>query len=277
MPIIKDGVPTWNAYTLAEIETIRDNADDFAGEYLCEPSAGTDVFFDRSSVDRQQKKSVLREVAGFRMFHGYDPSHRYGGGADIAGGVGLDSSTSVFIDFGTIPAKVVATYQSNSIEPDVFGHELIRQADFFGRPILAPENNKFDMCIGVLKAQGYEKIYFTEQADKKLVLGRQGLHTYGWNTNATTKPKMLFDLKKAVEDGQLELSDPNLIAEVRAYSRDDLMDRDEDVRLTTRHFDLLIAAAIAFQLRNLAEPTRDQRQHAEDYFEERRNLSSSPR
>ena len=67
-----------------------------------------------------------------------------------------------------------------------------------------------------------------------------------------TKPKMLFDLKKAVEDGHLELSDPDLIAELRSYSRDDLMDRDEDVRLTTRHFDLLMACAIAYQMRNHA-------------------------
>jgi hypothetical protein len=53
-----------------------------------------------------------------------------------------------------------------------------------------------------------------------------------------------------MEDGLLELSDPDLIAELRAYIRDDLMDRDEDVRLTTRHFDLLIACAIAWQMRS---------------------------
>jgi hypothetical protein len=63
---------------------------------------------------------------------------------------------------------------------------------------------------------------------------------------------MLMDLRKAVEDGHLELSDPDLIAELRSYTRDDLMDRDEDVRLTTRHFDLLIAAAIAWQMRHHA-------------------------
>jgi hypothetical protein len=36
--------------------------------------------------------------------------------------------------------------------------------------------------------------------------------TYGWHTNAATKPTMLMDLRKAVEDGHLELSDPDLIA-----------------------------------------------------------------
>ena len=57
---------------------------------------------------------------------------------------------------------------------------------------------------------------------------------------------------KAVVDGHLELSDKDLIAEARAYTRDDLMDRDDDVRLTTRHFDLLIAGAIAYWMKDFA-------------------------
>ena len=36
VPLITDeGVPTWDRYTLDEIEAIRDKADDFEGEYLC--------------------------------------------------------------------------------------------------------------------------------------------------------------------------------------------------------------------------------------------------
>jgi len=252
-PIRQGGKPTWpQAYTIEDIATIEKNAEDFAGEYLCEPSAGADIFFDRTTIDRQLSKTPVREIAGFKIFHQFDPSHRYGGGFDIAGGVGLDSSTSVFIDFSTMPNKVVATYKNNTIKPDVFGYEIMRQADIFGQPVLAPENNKFDMAIGVLKMKGYPRIYFTEQKETRVAVPPR-TRTYGWNTNAMTKPKMLFDLKKMVEDGHLELSDPDLKAELRSYTRDDLMDKDEDVRLTTRHFDLLMACAIALQMRNWAE------------------------
>ena len=266
-PIRESGKPTWDAYTPEEVATIEANADDFAGEYLCEPSAGADIFFDRSTLDRQLKKTPQQTIADFKIFHSFDPSHRYGGGFDVAGGVGLDSSTSVFIDFTTLPNRVSATFKSNTIKPDVFGYEILRQADLFGRPILAPENNKFDMCIGVLKAQDYESIYFTEQKETRAGLPPR-TKTYGWNTNGTTKPKMLFELKKAVEDGHLELSDPDLIAELRSYTRDDLMDRDEDVRLTTRHFDLLMACAIAWQMRNWAEiPERSQPTYQQPDYE----------
>ena len=72
---------------------------------------------------------------------------------------------------------------------------------------------------------------------------------------------MIAELRKAVDDGHLELSDPDLIAEVRAYTRDDLMDNEVDPRLATRHFDLLIGAAIAWQMRNYAEaPTEEYQQ-----------------
>jgi len=254
IPIIKDGVPTWNAYTVAEINTIKSNTDDFAGEYLCEPSAGLDIFFDRECLERQKAKQPLREVAGFKQFYNYDPSHRYGSGHDVAGGVGLDHSTSVFIDFHTIPNRVVATFKSNTIKPDVFGYEIIKECGVYGNPVCAIENNKFDMAIGVLKHQGYDNIYFTEEKETRAGIAPRTKY-WGWNTNTMTKPKMLFDLKKAVEDGHLELTDEDLISELRSYTRDDLMDRDEDVRLTTRHFDLLISAAIAYQMRNWAVAT----------------------
>jgi hypothetical protein len=254
----KDGPPTWPAaYTPELVATKLDNADDPAGDYLCVPSAGPDILFDREALSRQKVKTPIREIAGFKMFHPYDASHRYGSGHDVAGGVGLDSSTSVFIDFSTIPSRVVATFKSNTIKPDTFGDEIRSEADRFGTPIVAVENNKFDMCIGRLK-QIYEHLYFTELKDSKLPAAGSvsRSRTYGWNTNADTKPKMLFALKKAVEDGLLELSDPDIIAELRSYTRDDLMEKDVDPRLTTRHFDLLMACAVAYMMKDHAEIAR---------------------
>lgn len=265
-PIIKDGKLAWPTRdTLADVEIIKKDADDFAGEYLCEPSAGLDIFFDRTSIDKQIKKIPVRVISDFKMFHNYDPSHRYGSGHDTGGGVGLDSSTSVFIDFSTIPSRVVATFKSNIIKPDTFGDEIKNEADRFGAPIVAVENNKFDMCIGRLK-QIYDNIYFTEVKETRVGLPPK-TRTYGWNTNRDTKPKMLFAFKKAVEDGHLELSDADLIEESRSYTRDDLMDRDEDPRLTTRHFDLLVAACIAYQMKTYAVVKEEKEVYTQPEYE----------
>jgi len=56
-----------------------------------------------------------------------------------------------------------------------------------------------------------------------------------------------------LDDGLLELTDHDLIREAMSYSRDDLMDKEIDPRLTTRHFDLLTACAISFQMKDYVE------------------------
>lgn len=251
VPILKDGKPTWKRYSLSDIEKIKEDAEDFFGEYMCEPSASMDVYFDRERVDAQPKKQPLKTIAGLRIYKNYDPSHRYGGGADVAGGVGLDHSTAVWIDFDIFPAQVVAVFANNEIRPDIFGDELKREGEYYNYPMLAVENNKFDMCVGRLK-QIYPlgKLYRMQNPDDSAFYTKQ--RDYGWETNAHSKPKMLAALAKAIHDGHLQLNDEGLIREIRAYTRNDLMDKEEDVRLTTRHFDLLMACAIAWQMKDYA-------------------------
>jgi hypothetical protein len=261
-PIKTNGVPAWNIYTPADIDQIEKDADDFEGEYMCEPSASKDVLFDRDTLDKMKPAEVQREIASFKIFHQYVPGHRNASGHDVAGGVGLDSSTSVFIDFDTIPARVAATYKSNTIKPDTFGNEIANQGNRYGGCLVTPEvNNHGHATIAILK-QNYDNIY--QRRSKDPATGDTVMGEYGWHTNAQTKPKMLFALKRAIEDGHLELSDPDLIAEAKSYTRDDLMDKENDPRLTTRHFDLLTAAAIAWQMKDYAEAAPVREEIAED-------------
>lgn len=251
----ENGNPTWSIYTKSDIEHLRTSVDDFQGEYQCKPSASSDVLFDRFILEGLVSKPPIREIAGFKVFYPYDQSHRIAGGADVAGGVGLDSSTSVFIDFDTVPCRVVATYKSNTIKPDTFGYELQRHGDFFGQCLLAPERNNHGAATIAILKQLYDlsKIFYQHNKQDTAIDEKKPAIDYGWHTNGASKPKMLFGLKKAVEDGLLELVDEDLIAEAKSYSRDDLLDREIDPRLTTRHFDLLIAAAIAWQMKDYAE------------------------
>ena len=254
-PISKDGIvtpiiPTWDRYTVADIEQMMKDDDDFWGERMGKPNASKDIYFDREKLDAMPVRQPIKEIAGFSMFREYNPSHRYGGGMDVAGGVGLDSSASVFIDFDTIPAQVVGTYASNTILPEAFGDEIYDEANRFGGCIIAPENNKFDQAV--LKAKLLGARLF-KSGGKPLKAGYLPPTTYGWSTNSLTKSKMLSDLRKAIADGLLELNDKRLIDEAKSYSRNDLIDREEDIRLTTRHFDLLIAACIAWQMKDHAD------------------------
>jgi hypothetical protein len=214
-------------------------------------------------LDRMPLKTPIRLIAGFKQFKEYNPSHRYACGADVAGGVGLDSSTSVFIDFDTIPAQVVGTFASNTILPEAFGDELYSQANRFGGCLLGIENNKYDQTI--LKAKILGANLFS-MPPKEIKIGISQATTYGWNTNSLTKSKMLSSLREAVESGLIELNDEDLINELKSYTRNDLIDNPPDIRLTTRHFDILVALAIAWQMKDYSKVQKIQENY--DFVEE---------
>lgn len=256
-PIVENGVITWPAqYKPEDIEYLKTSADDFEGEYLCSPNASKDVYFDRDTLEAMEVKQPIKEVAGFKMYKKYDPSHRYAGGGDVAGGVGLDSSASVFIDFSTFPAQIVGTFYSNTIQPESFGDEMYNEANYFGGCIIAPENNKFDQCVLKAKQLGAKLYKSIKGQTVKVLTATPNIYNYGWNTNSLTKSKMFADFRKACNDGLVALNDPDLIKEAKSYTRNDLIDNQpdpRDVQNPTRHFDLLTAACIAWQLKDVAE------------------------
>ena len=57
-------------------------------------------------------------------------------------------------------------------------------------------------------------------------------------------------MREAIESGLIALNDEDLINEFKSYTRNDLIDGSVDIRLTTRHFDLLTACCIAWQMRH---------------------------
>lgn len=256
-----DGVISWpEAQTMEDIEFLKSTAEDWEGEFLNKPSASKDVYFPRDLLETQEIKEPLKNVGGLKIYKDYSASHLYGGGADVAGGVGLDSSTAIFINFSTFPAQVVGVYYSNEIAPEAFGDTLYEFSTLFGTCILGIENNKFDQTVLKAKQRGANLYVSTPKANKiKSTRPTQ----WGWNTNSLTKPKMLADLKTAIEDGLLALNDKNLIKEVMSYTRNDLIDKDPDIRLTTRHLDLVIALAIAWQMKDYATKTNEA---LDDYY-----------
>lgn len=258
VPIIKDGVVAWDRYTLEDVEYMKKTDEDFEGERLCQPSASKDIYFDRITLNNMPTREPIRNIANFKMFREYNALHRYGLGADPAGGMGLDSSASVIIDFDTIPAQVVGTYHSNTILPEAFADEIVSQADRFGRCVLAPENNKYDQVI--LKAKQLKANLFMTP-HKAIKAGYSVPNTLGWNTNKLTKSKMFSDLREAVDSGWLLLNDKDLINEARGYTRNDMIDSVPDVRLTTRHFDLLTACAIAWQMKDFSRAKKKKQKY----------------
>lgn len=250
-PLEIDGVATWSVFDDAKIAELKAESIDYAGEYLCDPARSGSKYFDIERVENDLKlaRQPVKIVAGVKYYDTYKPERKYGIGADTAEGKGLDASAMCGFDFET--NTLVLTYASNTIFPDLFGFELIRAGREFGECILAPEinNTSGGTVIQVLKQEEYPHIYRKEQKDKIANITTKQL---GWHTNTSTKSVAFAEFRRDYNAGKIKIYDADLLKEMRAYNVNDI---SEQTGLLTRHFDLLMSAVIAWQLRNHAFAT----------------------
>ena len=141
------------------------------------------------------------------------------------------------------------------IPADLFAHELKRHGDLYGTCLIGPEKNTESggSCLTTLKMIYpadllYRQVPHDRIADKPSASGE-----LGWETNHATKYTILNDLRAAVEDGLLIISDARILKEMRSFTHshaDELGSSRQGH--STNHFDLLMAAAIAWAMRKYA-------------------------
>lgn len=72
---------------------------------------------------------------------------------------------------------------------------------------------------------------------------------------------MFFEFRKAYNEGRIVIRDKNVLKEMRAFTTMDMS--DTKVGMVSRHFDLLMAVVIAYQMRKYAIITE-----STSYYEE---------
>lgn len=276
VPVVsKEGIISWpDKYVLTKEEAAKINAETpnsskwkisleakkedlgrtvYEAEMMNNPAHGADKVFDRDRIEEMLKISrpPSQTVAGLKIWSTFNPSHRYAIGADTAKGIGKDANASVIIDYSTAPNRVVATYKNNLMAPDIFAYELKRQGELYGLPLIAPEinNTGYATLTQLKKIYPLPKIYIAMQDEKvKEIINPD----YGWDTNNATKPEMIFQMKRAIEDGILTIPDEDLLNELKYYDQKAL-NAYKLVEGMTRHYDLLMACAIAWAMRTHAK------------------------
>lgn len=188
------------------------------------------------------------EVIGdWTYFEPYVPGHVYALGADVAGGEGRDHSAIVIWDFTPLRPKVVATYTSNTIAPDIFAYEIRAGGLHYGTCLVAPElNNMGYATITKLKEIYPVDCIYTiikeDRAEDKLT------DKLGWESNLATKPKMVYDMVTAIREDIVDVPSKAIVSEMRTYNRND-MNTIKPPEGQTKHYDLLTATMIGFQMR----------------------------
>jgi hypothetical protein len=252
VPIVDDfGKPTWpERYTVEDVEELKGKSDDFGGEFLCDPMRSTNKFFDLERVEGDMRGAKLREreSAGFRYWGKYQPHHKYGMASDHSDGIGKDSNALALFDFTT--GELLVTYANNKISPDLAAFEFARIGGEFGNCLYGPEINAYcgGTVIATLKGLNYPSLFRHLTEDKSRLAYS---NDFGWKTTSKTKRQAFFEFRRDYNDGKIKIYDVDVLKEMKGYTNSNL--QDETVGLITRHFDLLMATVIAWQMHKYAE------------------------
>lgn len=188
----------------------------------------------------------------FVIYVPFVKGHVYALGADVSLGIKRDASTMCVVDFTT--GEVVMTYRSEKIDPTSFAYEIKRAALMYGGCLVAPEANNVGLVTCVTLNEIYPGMIYTQVREG--LLEEHPTQKLGFLSTGATKPKMMHELAVAFEDDELRCHDNTILVEASRFNREDCLKAESASALAsqeegeTRHFDLLIATAIAWQMRN---------------------------
>lgn len=206
-------------------------------------SSGNKVF-DADAL-RKQVISEGKKNGDWKIYEDFIPGRGYVLGADVAEGVGQDSSTCVILKTGVVP-KVVAIYKDNKIAPDLFAHEIKRMAVNYGGCIVAPERNNHGHTTISKLLEIYPSVFYTDDGKREYEV-RQKFNIptmkYGFLTTKTSKPYIINALRDAVNNSEIEISSGELKTELSTYDKQDMGETRFNPD-ATKHWDLVMACFV---------------------------------
>ena len=160
-------------------------------------------------------------------------------GADVALGVGQDYSTAVVMNK---EREICAVFRDNYVDPSVFGDILFYLGRYFNNALLAVESNSLGIAtLNRLKQMNYVNLYYqTKAANLKKDEGTKP----GFRTTVSTKPMIIGNLKRAVEEHDIGIWSDTIIRELRTYVA---AENGSTNALSGNYDDTVMALAIAFE------------------------------
>lgn len=160
-------------------------------------------------------------------------------GADVALGVGQDYSTAVVMNK---EREVCALFRDNYVDPSVFGDILFYLGRYFNNALLAVESNSLGIAtLNRLKQMNYINLYYQTKAAS--LLNDEGAKP-GFRTTISTKPMIIGNLKRAIEEHDIRLHSDVILNELRTYVS---AENGSTNALAGNYDDTVMALAIAFE------------------------------
>ncbi len=257
-------------YTEQEFELIKSEFTDkrlIPQEYPNDPDeaflTSSINFFDSIKIKSFHAREINELINQWTYYLPFKPGHRYCLGVDVSEGVGNHNSVIAILDLdadyqvGTIVVKkpdIAAIYYSNRIPPDRLAYEIQSGGMRYGNCIAGVERNNHGYATLVELKKIYYNIY---KEVREQGYGMEVTDRLGWHTNMSTKPRMLYELKQAVDEQLINVCDSRLQRELQTYPSDDLNTINVNEQDEQGHWDGVIALAIAWQMRNYATFTSE--------------------
>ena len=190
-------------------------------------------------------------MSNWRQYRPIEQGEFFIVGCDTAVG-GTDYSTAQFISKTKLDVPLVfhskqtTTQMTNDLVP-----VLERIHDITGKtPTIAYERNNggsFEMDrLAMLNRAGKFRIYMEKTGIG--IIDAPDAKKYGWTTNSATRPKMLEDLKNAIDSRLLRIYDERTINEMFAFIITQTTSSWKAQAEQGAHDDLIMSLAIAWQL-----------------------------
>lgn len=224
------------------------------------------LYFNREQLLRQEEKSLLIKAKGFpkigdivkldnkyqfreceegrfRVFEYPDRDSTYCIGADAAEGLPHgDDSAMIVLNKKT--NKVALAYNC-TCDGDEFAEDLIKAARFYNSCMIAPESKGYGSAVCRKIYNHYGNIYKKIRDNTGHIDVSDEL---GWNTNSSTRPAMLAQLKNEIAENSTDLLDEELLGECRTFINHPKKKRPEAEN--GKKDDLVFARAIAGMVRS---------------------------
>jgi len=160
-------------------------------------------------------------------------------GADVSLGVGQDHSAAVVLNK---ERQICALFRDNYVDPSNFGDILFYLGRYFNNALLAVESNSLGIAtLNRLKQMNYVNLYYQTKAAS--LLEEEGGKP-GFRTTVSTKPMIIGNLKRAVEEEDLGIFSDIIVQELRTYVS---ADNGSTNAMAGNFDDTVMALAIAFE------------------------------
>jgi len=160
-------------------------------------------------------------------------------GADVALGVGQDHSTAVVFNTNR---KVCALFRDNHVDPSMFGDLLFYLGRYYNNALLAVESNSLGIAtLNRLKQMNYVNLYYQT---KSANLSNEEGSKPGFRTTVSTKPMIIGNLKRAIEDHDLAIPSDIILGELKTYVADE---KGATNALPGNYDDTVMALAISLE------------------------------